>query len=142
MHIESIKLKNFKSFRDAEMLDIPRFCVIVGANGSGKSTLFSVFEFLREALTSNVHTALVKMGGSKGFQEVRSRGASGNIEIEIKFRETDDSPLVTYFLSIGEQDGHPVVAREILKYRRGRGGQPWHFLDFSNGICESVTNDV
>ena len=109
MHIESIRLKNFKSFKDAHMKDIPKFCVIVGANGAGKSTLFSVFEFLREALDSNVHTALVKLGGSRGFKEVRSRGATDNIEIEIKFRESDSSPLVTYFLSVGEKEGRPFV---------------------------------
>jgi len=142
MHIESIRLRNFKSFQDTEMLDIPRFCVIVGANGSGKSTLFSVFEFLREALASNVHTALAKLGGSRGFHEVRSRGATGSIDIEIKFRESDNAPLVTYFLSVDEKDGRPIVAREILKYRRGSGGQPWHFLDFSNGEGEAVTNEV
>ncbi|MFZ1546665.1 MAG: AAA family ATPase, partial [Candidatus Nitrotoga sp.] len=142
MHIEAIKLKNFKSFQDAEMLNIPKFCVIVGANGSGKSTLFSVFEFLREALASNVHTALAKLGGSRGFHEVRSRDGEGNIEIEIKFREQDNSPLVTYFLSVGEKDGRPIVSREILKYRRGSGGQPWHFLDFSNGEGSAVTNEV
>lgn len=142
MHIESISLKNFKSFRDAQMLDIPKFCVIVGANGTGKSTLFAVFEFLREALSSNVHTALIKMGGSRGFQEVRSRGSDGNIEIELKFRETDDAPLVTYYLSVGEENGRPFVAREILKYRRGSGGQPWHFLDFSGGEGEAVTNEI
>lgn len=142
MHIESIRLKNFKSFKDALMKDIPKFCVIVGANGAGKSTLFSVFEFLREALDSNVHTALVKLGGSRGFKEVCSRGSTGNIEIEIKFRESDRSPLVTYFLSVGENSGRPFVAREILKYRRGSGGQPWHFLDFSNGEGEAVTNEI
>ncbi|MBS9783455.1 MAG: AAA family ATPase [Pasteurella sp.] len=142
MHIESIKLKNFKSFREAEMLDIPHFCVLVGANGSGKSTLFSVFEFLREALTSNVHTALVKLGGSRGFQEVRSRGSDDNIEIELKFRENSNSPLITYYLSIGEKDGKPIIAREILKYRRGSGGQPWHFIDFSNGKGIAVTNEL
>ncbi len=142
MHIESIRLKNFKSFQQAEMLDIPRFCVLVGANGSGKSTLFSVFEFLQEALSSNIHTALVRLGGSRGFQEVRSRGVSGNIDIELKFREHSSSPLITYFLSIGEKDGRPIVAREILKYRRGSGGQPWHFLDFSNGAGTAVTNEL
>lgn len=142
MHIESIKLKNFKSFKNAHMRDIPKFCVVVGANGSGKSTLFSVFEFLREALASNLHTALAKLGGSRGFNEVRSRGAQGNIEIEIKFREKDQSPLVTYFLSVGEKNGRPIVAREILKYRRGSGGQPWHFLDFSNGEGSAVTNEL
>lgn len=142
MHIESIKLKNFKSFRDAQMSDIPKFCVIVGANGSGKSTLFSVFEFLREALISNIHTALVKLGGNRGFHEVRSRGATGNIEIEIKFRENGHSPLITYFLCVGEKNHRPVVIREILKYRRGSGGQPWHFLDFSNGEGSAVTNEI
>lgn len=142
MNIESIRLKNFKSFNDAHMKDIPKFCVIVGANGTGKSTLFSVFEFLREALDSNVHTALVRLGGSRGFKEVRSRGATDNIEIEIKFRVNDSSPLVTYFLSVGEKDNRPYVVREILKYRRGSGGQPWHFLDFSNGEGEAVTNEI
>lgn len=142
MHIESIRLKNFKSFQDAEMNNIPRFCVIVGANGSGKSTLFSVFEFLREALASNVQIALAKLGGVRGFHEVRSRGSSGEIEIELKFRETENSPLVTYFLSVGEKNNRPVVVREILKYRRGSGGQPWHFLDFAYGEGEAVTNEV
>nr|MDT0253761.1 AAA family ATPase [Endozoicomonas sp.] len=142
MHIEAIKLKNFKSFRQAEMLGIPKFCVIVGANGSGKSTLFTVFEFLRTALASNIHTALVKLGGSRGFKEVCSRGATGNIEIEIKFRETEASPLITYFLSVGEKNDRPIVIREILKYRRGSGGQPWHFLDFSEGEGTAVTNEI
>ena len=142
MHIESIRLKNFKSFHDVEMKDIPRFCVIVGANGSGKSTLFSVFEFLREALSSNVHTALMKLGGSRGFNEVRTRGVDGNIEMELKFRENEGAPLITYFLSVGEENGRPIVAREILKYRRGSGGQPWHFLDFSHGEGLAVTNEL
>lgn len=142
MHIESIRLKNFKSLHDVEMKDIPRFCVIVGANGSGKSTLFSVFEFLREALSNNVHTALMKLGGSRGFNEVRTRGVDGNIEMELKFRENEGAPLITYFLSVGEENGRPIVAREILKYRRGSGGQPWHFLDFSHGEGLAVTNEL
>lgn len=142
MQIESIRLKNFKCFQDIEMKDIPRFCVLVGANGTGKTTLFNVFGFLRESFPSNIHTALAKMGGSRGFQEVRSRDSAGEIEIELKFRIRDDGPLATYFLAIDEKDGRPVVSREILKYRRGRHGQPWHFLDFSNGSGYAVTNEL
>jgi predicted ATPase len=63
MRVESIRLKNFRAFRDVHMLDIPGFCVLVGANGTGKSTLFSVFEFLRDAMTTNVTTALGRLGG-------------------------------------------------------------------------------
>lgn len=143
MHIEYLRLKNFRAFRDVEMRDIPRFCVVVGANGTGKSTLFSVFGFLRDAMTSNVSTALSKLGGSRGIQEVRSRKSDGPIEIELKFRESIERPqLVTYQLTIGEKNGRPIVEREILKYRRGSKGKPWYFLDFAEGRGSAVTNEV
>ena len=86
MQIESIRLKNFRAFHDVTLKDIPRFCVLVGANGTGKSTLFSVFAFLRDAMAGNITSALAKLGGSRGFAEVRSRGSSGPIEIELKVR--------------------------------------------------------
>ena len=141
MRLESIKLHNFRSFKDAEMRNIPNFCVLVGANGVGKSTLFSVFEFLKDSLASNVNSALSRLGGIRGIREVRSRGTEGPIEIEIKFRATAASPLATYFLRIDERQGRAYIAREILKYRRGSKGQPWHFLDFADGKGWAITNE-
>lgn len=141
MKIEAMRLKNFRAFKDMEIRNIPKMCVFVGANGTGKSTLFSVFGFLKDALTENVHVALTKLGGSRGFQEIRSRNTQGPIEIELKFREREDGPLVTYTLAINEEDGYPIVEREILKYRRGSKGQPWKFLDFKKGEGEAVTNE-
>jgi predicted ATPase len=143
MHIEYLKLKNFRAFQDVEMRNIPRFCVLVGANGTGKSTLFSVFGFLRDAMTANVTTALAKLGGSRGFQEVRSRDSHGPIEIELKFREEGRKKrLITYSLVINEKNGRPVVEKEILQYRRGQTGKPWRFLDFSEGKGVAVTNEM
>ena len=145
MQIEAIRLKNFRAFQDVTLKDIPRFCVLVGANGTGKSTLFSVFAFLRDAMTTNLTAALGRLGGSRGLQEVRSRGTTGPIEIEIKLRTVlanKRSQLITYELHIDEMNGRPAVVREILKYRRGSSGQPWHFLDFSNGTGEAVTNEL
>lgn len=142
MKIESIRLKNFKAFRDTELTDIPNFCVFVGANGTGKSTIFSMFGFLRDAMTSNVNAALMRLGGSRGLREVRSRNSVGPIEIELKFRDKDDSPLTTYMLQINEAKGKAYVEREILRYRRGSSGQPWHFLDFSQGTGTAVTNEL
>jgi len=142
MKIVSLKLKNFKAFQDTEMKDVPTFCVIVGANGTGKSTIFSIFGFLKDALTSNINTALTKLGGSRGFNEVRSRNSEGPIEIELKFREKPSSALTTYYLQINEKDDKAFVEREILKYRRGSKGQPWQFLNFSNGNGTAVTNEL
>ena len=124
------------------MRDIPRFAILVGANGTGKSTLFTVFGFLRDAMNTNVRTALSKLGGSRGFREVRTRNSDGPIKIEVKYRTEPGGPLVTYSLSIDEGCGGPYVEREILKYRRYSFGRPWHFLDFSNGSGYAVTNEA
>jgi predicted ATPase len=141
--IEAIRLQNFKAFRKTEIRDIPSMCVIVGANGSGKSTFFDVFGFLKDAMTDNIQKALSKRGG---FQEVRSRESHGPIEIEIKFRvplsQDKRKPLITYLLSIDERDGHSYVDRETLRYRRGSKGQPWKFLDYSDGKGSAVTNEL
>ena len=145
MKIESIRLKNFRALRDVHMRDLPGFCVVVGANGTGKSTIFSVFEFLRNAMASNVNAALAKLGGSRGFQEVRSRGSDGPIEIEIKLRADiggGKAKLVSYELVIDEEGGRAFVAREILKYRRGSAGKPWHFIDFTRGTGNAVVNEL
>ena len=124
------------------MRGIPRLAILVGANGTGKSTLFSVFGFLRDAMNTNVRAALSKLGGSRGFNEARSRSAQGPIEIEIKYRVKPGSPLITYSISIGTQGNRPVVEREILRYRRYSYGRPWHFLDFRFGQGYAVTNEA
>ena len=51
MRIESIKIQNYRSFKEAKLVDLPALCVFVGANGAGKSTLFDIFSFLKDALT-------------------------------------------------------------------------------------------
>ena len=142
MQIEHIRIKNFRTFKDVELHDIPRLAVLVGANGSGKSTLFGIFGFLRDAMASNVTTALARLGGSRGFREVRSRDAEGPIELEIKYRMEPGRSLVTYRLVIDEVGRRPVVARELLMYRRFRYGRPWHFLDFRSGEGFAVTNEA
>ena len=139
MRIESIRTKNFKILKDATIRNIPAMAVFLGANGSGKSTFFDIFGFLHDCLTDNVRAALLKRGG---FKEVVSRGQTGPIEFEIKFRSAPGEPLVTYELHINLDDkGLPLVSKELLKYRRGQKGRPWHFLDFSNGVGHAIVNE-
>lgn len=142
MKIVSIKIENFKVFANAKIDDIPKMCVFLGANGSGKTTFFEVFGFLSDALKNNVTSAINKRGG---YNEVVSRNQKGNIEFEIKFRNTEEdgtlSPLITYAIEIGRKDKKIIIVNELLKYRRGRRGQPWHFLNFSEGQGTAIKNE-
>ena len=141
MKIESIRLKNFKAFRDVHLTDIPSFLVVVGANGSGKTTLFDVFGFLHDCLKGTVRQALDKRGR---FREVLSRDADSDailIEIQYRMAIADVDRLVTYTLEIAEHNGAPIVRRELLRYKRGRYGSPFHFLDFSAGEGYAITNE-
>ncbi|MEI6284981.1 MAG: AAA family ATPase [Bacillota bacterium] len=138
MKIEAIRIKNYKVFRDVTIRDIPKMAVFLGANGSGKSTLFDVFGFLKDALANNVSMAMLKRGG---FEEVVSRESDGPVEFEFKFRSEKNMPLVTYEIKIANSPSGPVVQSEILKYRRGSKGKPWHFLDFRYGEGEAILED-
>lgn len=137
MKIESLEIKNYRLFRDAKLKNLPRFVVVVGANGSGKSTLFDIFSFLKQSLAQNVAHAVQRRGG---FRELVSRGSEGPIEIVVKFRESGGR-LATYQLEVRQKDGRPIVSREVLRYKRGKFGAPWHFLDFSEGKGSAITNE-
>ena len=137
MQIESIAIKNYRCFRDIVLNDLQRMTIVVGANGSGKSSLFDVFTFLKDALTQNVASAVARRGG---YRELVSRGQAGPIEITVKFRESGGR-LATYQLKINQDDGRVVVEREVLSYRRGQYGRPWHFVDFSRGEGKAITNE-
>jgi predicted ATPase len=132
--IEMIQIKNFRVLRDVKFgsSDSPLepFTVFLGPNGSGKTTLFRVFGFLSNALQGNIRNAL---NGEGGFKEVRSRESTGPISIEIKYRDKPDSPRVTYNLEINEENGKPIISKEMLMFRRGSYGRPYKFLDFSRG---------
>ena len=143
MKIETIRLRNYKAFRHVNLIDLPSFLVVVGANGAGKSTLCDVCGFLHDCLRGSVRSALDKRGR---FREVLSRGcdpAKDAILLELQYRMeiTGKERLVTYSVEIGEVAGQPVVLREVLRYKRGRHGKPFHFLDFARGEGYAIVNE-
>jgi predicted ATPase len=122
MKIDSIRLKNFKAFKETLMSDIPKLCVIVGANGTGKTTFFDVFDFLKEAYKDNISQALNRRGG---FREVKSRDSDGPIEIEMKLSDSSVKQPLSYFIAIEDENGTPIIKREklgsVLEFSRGQG---------------------
>lgn len=139
MRIETLKIKNYKVFKDVKVKNIPRMSVFLGMNGSGKSTFFDIFGFLNDCLSKNIKSALASRGG---FSEVISREQKGNIEFTIQFRQSSDRPLITYELSIGLDDNNqPVATKEVVRLRRGQSGFPFKILDFTNGQGEALVGE-
>ena len=113
--IEYLRVRNFRALHDLELKDLTPLTVFLGPNGSGKSTIFDVFAFLSECFSSGLRRAWDKRGR---FKELRTRGAEGPIEIEVKYREKPTAPIITYHLTIDEAPSGPVVAQEWLQWRR------------------------
>lgn len=141
MELKSITIRNFKALQDIHLTEVPNFVVLVGANGSGKSTLFDVFGFLRDALTGNVRQALDARGR---FAEVVTRGHENEsilVELQVGLPIAGRSRLVTYHLEVGLDQGRPVILHEFLRYKRGRYGAPFYFLDFHKGSGFAIRNE-
>ena len=135
--ITSLRVKNFRALRDVEFRDISPLTVLLGPNGSGKSTVFDVFAFLSECFEVGLRRAWDKRGRAR---ELKSRGAEGPVEIEIKYRELD-YPLITYYLAVDEEENGPVVVEEWLSWRRGGHGKPFRFLEYGRGGGRVVTGE-
>ena len=136
--IEAVHVRNYRVLRDVQLRDMTPLTVLIGPNGSGKSTLFDVFAFLAECFTSGLPNAWARRGGLK---ELRSRGQSGPVSIEVKYRERRNTSLMTYHLEIDEKNSSPIVAREWLKWRRGSNGQPFYFIKYQRGSGTAIGSD-
>ena len=136
--IEYMKVQNFRALRSVEFKDLTPLTVLLGPNGSGKSTVFDVFAFLAECFESGLRRAWDRRGRAK---ELKSRGAEGPINIEIKYREQRNSPIITYNLQVDERNGSPVVMQESMRWRRQRYGSPYRFLVYQEGQGSAVSGE-
>ncbi len=137
--IERLKVRNFRALRDLELKKITPMTVLLGPNGSGKSTVFDVFAFLAECFEAGLRRAWEKRGRAR---ELKSRGGSGPVLIEIAYREKPGSSLITYHLEVEEKDGRPVAVVEWLRWKRGSYGAPFRFLDYADGAGRVISGEL
>lgn len=137
--IEYLKVQNYRALHNLELKNLTPLTVFLGANGSGKSTIFDVFAFLSECFTESLRKAWDRRGR---FRELRTRGSNEPIIIEIKYREKYGLPLITYHLTIDEENNRPFIAEEWLHWRRKNYGKPFRFLDFKKGEGQVITGEM
>jgi len=137
--IERLRVENYRALKQVELREITPLTVLLGPNGSGKSTLFDVFSFLSESFQQGLRAAWDRRGRAR---ELRTRGATGPIVFDLKYREQPKQPLITNHLAIDEGDRGPVVAEEWLQWRRGSHGKPFRFLNYQNGKGQAVSGEM
>lgn len=136
--IVGLSVKNYRALRSIELKDLTPLTVLLGPNGSGKSTVFDVFNFLSECFQFGLRHAWDRRGRAK---ELRTRGQTEPLTISVKYRERPRSPLITYYLSIDEEHGKPVVIEEWLQWKRGERGRPFRFLDYKRGQGSAISGE-
>jgi predicted ATPase len=140
--IKRLVIRNYRVLRDVRFDDLTPLTVLMGPNGSGKSTVFDVFAFLHEAFTTNLRGAWAHRNG---INELRSRGTTEPISIEIAYRESPNDRLVSYQLSLAEDAGSPVVVQETLRWTTNPGqGRPTYILKLERGegyVVDDATGD-
>lgn len=137
--IESLKVENYRALRKVDLNNLTPMTVLLGPNGSGKSTIFDVFDFLAECFQFGLRHAWDRRGRGK---ELKTRGSSGPIVFELKYREQPGTPIITYHLAIDEGIKGPEVVEEWLEWRRGSRGKPFRFVEFRKGVGKAASGDA
>jgi predicted ATPase len=103
MAIKTIRVKNFKSFKDVEV-HLGNFNVLIGANASGKSNFIRVIEFLRDAQRHGLENAISLQGGPEYLTNLNI-GPDENLFVEVVVSEDGDG-------------GGPVIGTSRTRDRR------------------------
>lgn len=137
-----IRIKNFRALADVSLGQVqygkgdplPRLACFIGPNGSGKSTILDAFGFIADALLEGVELACDKPWRG-GFEQLRTRGATGPISFELFFEDEDPARPIAYSFAVDQVGGVPSVVQESLRQRlkKETRGKPYYFLKLEKG---------
>lgn len=93
MHIKTINIANFKSFRHAD-IQLGRFNVLIGPNASGKSNFIQLFRFLKEIISEGLDNAISLQGGVEYIRNLNLLSEKDMLEFDISLVPDDDAGFV------------------------------------------------
>ena len=85
MTIKTIRVKNFKSFKELHV-DLGKFNILIGANASGKSNFIRVIEFLRDIERHGLDNAIQLQGGREYLTNLNI-GVGESLSVEVVLSE-------------------------------------------------------
>lgn len=93
--IKELRLRNFRAFENVRFVLDDELTVLLGRNGAGKTTIMEAFDFLRDALTEGLTTAVERRFGLVSISHP-SKGKGSITELSIAVILSIDSEEAMY----------------------------------------------
>lgn len=84
--MESIRLKNYRCFRDTGCINLKPINVLLGANSSGKSSLLKFFPLLKQSMGIRLNGVFRWLGNDVDFKDFKNTVLKGENVIEIEYK--------------------------------------------------------
>lgn len=87
--MESVRIKNLRSFEDTKDINLKPITLLVGANGSGKSSFLRFFPLMRQSYSRRINGPILWREGEKGLVDFGDYATAINHNINKKDEETN-----------------------------------------------------
>lgn len=115
MGIQSIQIKNFKSIRETEDIQIKPLNILIGPNGAGKSNFISFFKFLNKLFEKQLQLYISQNGRAENFLYF---GLKKSDSLFGKIVFNNDYHNQYQFKMVPDQAGNLLFAEEFSNYQK------------------------
>lgn len=91
--MKSIRLKNYRCFKDTGSIELKPINLLLGANSSGKSSILKFFPLLKQSMGIRLNGVFRWLGNDVDFKDFNNTVLTGEDEIEIEYT-IDKLPLL------------------------------------------------
>lgn len=127
--MESIRLKNYRCFKDTGRIELKPINLLLGANSSGKSSILKFFPLLKQSMGIRLNGVFRWLGNDVDFKDFNNTVLNGEDEIEIEYtidklpllsrigatRRTLNNVIVTFSI-VAKDDHFDRMTRLSLRY--------------------------
>jgi putative ATP-dependent endonuclease of OLD family len=124
MRINSVRVKNFRSLRDAQ-IEFNELTALIGSNGAGKSSFLRAVDLFYTA------------NASYSEEDFYNRNINEEISVQVEFTDLGEHAREKFSPYVG---GETLTVEKVMEYPDNRGNQRYHGNRFYNPEFDGFRN--